>query len=98
KSTITVAALGIILSCTPSTGATSYTYTDLTPNGFTVSYGEAASSGLQVGYGWGPPTSNIPGHALLWSGSASSVVDLNPPGFVVSAASDISGNQQVGDG
>lgn len=37
-------------------------------------------------------------HALLWSGSASSVVDLHPIGFENSSATGISGGQQVGSG
>ncbi|HTV46819.1 MAG TPA: sigma-70 family RNA polymerase sigma factor [Phycisphaerae bacterium] len=37
-------------------------------------------------------------HALLWSGSAVSVVDLNPKGFISSEARGISGLQQVGYG
>src|SRR5207253_2479363 len=37
-------------------------------------------------------------HALLWSGSASNVVDLHPSGFVNSEATGTSGSQQVGDG
>jgi len=64
----------------------------------------------QVGNGIGPATATtitIPQgtftqdetHALLWNGSASNYVDLNPSGFVVgSAATAISGNQEVGYG
>jgi hypothetical protein len=37
-------------------------------------------------------------HALLWHGSADSVVELHPAGFDVSFAFDVSGNEQVGDG
>lgn len=37
-------------------------------------------------------------HALLWSSTAASVVDLNPSGFTVSYAHGTSGNQQVGMG
>jgi hypothetical protein len=37
-------------------------------------------------------------HALLWRGTASSVVDLGPTGFNYSFARGIYGNQQVGDG
>ncbi len=37
-------------------------------------------------------------HALLWSGSAESYVDLNPDGFDWSIAGGVSGSQQVGWG
>jgi hypothetical protein len=37
-------------------------------------------------------------HAMLWSGSASSAVDLNPFGFTYSEIAGISGTQQVGQG
>ncbi len=56
----------------------------------------------QVGYGSSPafgPTPTPPQsiyHALLWSGTADSIVDLNPSGFVFSSASATDGNQQVG--
>jgi hypothetical protein len=37
-----------------------------------------------------------PDHALLWSGTAGSVVDLNPSGYGVSIAWGVSGSSQVG--
>jgi hypothetical protein len=37
-------------------------------------------------------------HALLWSGSAGGVIDLNPAGFITSDAFGTNGNQQVGSG
>jgi hypothetical protein len=37
-------------------------------------------------------------HALLWSSTAASVVDLNPSGFISSYANGTSGGQQVGYG
>ena len=37
-------------------------------------------------------------HALLWNGSAATVVDLNPTGFIDSYAREIAGNVQVGFG
>jgi hypothetical protein len=51
------------------------------------------SGNQQVGWGQSGRSNN---HALLWSGSASSYVDLNPSGFTESEAFGISGNQQVG--
>ncbi len=37
-------------------------------------------------------------HALLWSGTAASAVDLNPSGIDLVYAYGISGGQQVGSG
>jgi len=37
-------------------------------------------------------------HAALWSGSAASLIDLNPVGFAVSEARAVRGGFQVGDG
>jgi hypothetical protein len=37
-------------------------------------------------------------HAILWSGSAASAVDLNPAGFIYSYATGIGGGKQVGYG
>jgi hypothetical protein len=37
-------------------------------------------------------------HALLWTGSAGSVVDLTPAGFFEALAYGVGGGQQVGDG
>jgi hypothetical protein len=53
----------------------------------------------QVGYGYQDPLGSD-NQALLWSGTASSVVNLNPAsaGFSVSVAAGISGTQQVGYG
>jgi hypothetical protein len=41
---------------------------------------------------------NGSGHALLWTGTAASVVDLNPSGFDSSQAYGVGGGQQVGEG
>jgi hypothetical protein len=50
---------------------------------------------VQVGAG----TSSVLGeHALLWSGTAASVVDLHPVGFAASRAGGVWGNRQVGYG
>src|SRR5438309_755002 len=70
--------------------AATYSYTDLNPSGFTYSAGYGTSGSQQVGWG--------DGHALLWSGTASSVVDLHPSGFTYSAGYGTSGGQQVGAG
>jgi len=60
-------------------------------------FGHPSSGGQQVGYGYGAAT-GYNTHALLWSGSAASVVALHPAGFTESYARGISGGQQVGGG
>ena len=77
---------------------------DLHPSGFALSYGARNSGSQQIGYGnlddsLNPATGG-PSHALLWSGTAASVVDLHPGGFTFtdSRALGISGGQQVGTG
>jgi hypothetical protein len=52
----------------------------------------------QVGRGTALTQSINEDHALLWSGTAVSVVDLTPKGFDEAIADGISGNQQVGVG
>jgi len=79
---------------------------DLHPRGFRSTEADGTSGGQQVGYGDGPATGAYPGtgpitfhdHALLWRGSAASVVDLNPPGFISSSAQAANGEEQVGSG
>lgn len=78
------------------TQAPLFTAIDLTPSGFD-SHALGTSGGEQVGYGSGPAT-GVQIHALLWRGSAASVVDLNPNGFDKSEAWGICGGQQVGYG
>lgn len=50
-----------------------------------------------MGVGVGPDTGNQR-HALLWSGSAASAIDLNPSGFLTSEGLGISAGRQVGTG
>jgi hypothetical protein len=58
-----------------------------------VAYGTNGSQ--QVGYG--PVVESESNyHAILWSGTAASAVDLNPSGYDRSIAFGISGSQQVG--
>jgi hypothetical protein len=69
---------------------------DLQPaTGFENSEALGTDGAQQVGYGYS--TGNL-NHALLWSGTAASVVDLNPSGFAYSYAIAICGMQQVGLG
>jgi hypothetical protein len=70
---------------------------DLNPSGFTVSEAVGVSGGQQVGEGYGPATGDQT-HALLWTGSAASVVDLHtflPPGFTASQALGIDADGNI---
>ena len=91
------AAAGDLLAVALASQAATYSFTDLNPSGFAVSYGYGISGSQQVGFGFAPATGPYP-HALLWSGTASSAVDLPPSGFEISYASGNSGSQQVGYG
>jgi hypothetical protein len=82
---------------------------DLSPtnlSGFISSQGKAVSGNQEVGYGSGPATgTNSSGgyysHALLWTGTADSTVDLNPTnlsGFISTSANGTNGVTQVGFG
>ena len=58
--------------------------------------GHAEVAGIPMGF---PPVSNDTTHAVLWTGSAASMVDLHPttlPGAVNSWATATNGEQQVG--
>ena len=72
--------------------------TGLSGVGQSVAYGLSATQ--QVGQGYSNLGSPNPiGHALLWNGSAASVVDLNPtnlPGVASSLAYGTDGTNQVG--
>ena len=79
---------------------------DLNPAGYTESFGNGISGSAalgyaQVGYGYGSSTSDN-NHAILWTGTAASKVDLNPSGFTETYANDVYGNAiastQVGSG
>jgi PEP-CTERM motif len=66
---------------------------DLNPtnlSGISNSVAISTSDTQQVGLGTG--------HALLWTGTAASAVDLNPNGFTASEAFGTNGTQQVGCG
>jgi hypothetical protein len=78
---------------------------DLTPPNFTDSvangvYTSSPNTSLQIGSGSGfdPLATNGETHALLWSGSATNVVDLHPAGYSFSEGIAISAAGQVGDG
>lgn len=75
---------------------------DLHPEGYQWSGASAASGALQGGYGGNPipndPFGRFLDHALLWHGTAESVVNLHPAGFVESRLAGMAGQQQVGYG
>lgn len=65
---------------------------------FTDSLALAVSGGQQVGWASRTTAAGETIHALLWSGTAASAVDLTPAGFTYAYATGISGGQQVGYG
>ena len=75
---------------------------DLNPSqlGVVISSADAINGNQQVGYGRAPSDIGAlgPFHALLWTGSSSSAVDLTPSGFVESQAWGTDGIHQVGSG
>ncbi len=96
----------IAIFAAPAPAATPViTHTDLyslgTPAGF--GYVDAsggnhrAAGGQVVGYGFGSATA-YDDHALLWTPSTPSGIDLNPAGYTYSHAVGTSGSQQVGQG
>jgi hypothetical protein len=62
-----------------------------------VTFALGISGSQQVGYGYGPRTFGLD-CALLWSGTADSLVMLSPAGYYKSRALGTSGSQQVGYG
>jgi hypothetical protein len=79
---------------------------DLNPQGYDESFAYAISGNSQtgysqVGYGYGPTTDSH-SHALLWSSTAESSIDLNPADFAESYANAVvrtaSGTIEVGSG
>jgi uncharacterized membrane protein len=72
------------------------TVVELTPSDWSAQPNDVAGE-YQVGHGAGP-TTGFATHALLWHGTAASLVDLNPTGFSNSYAYGVYGNNQVGAG
>jgi hypothetical protein len=85
-----------LMIATPARALT-FTSTLLHPAGFTDSRALGISGTKQIGWGSGSTTSGR-SHALLWSGTAASVVDLHPSGFFSSTGTGVSGASQVGYG
>jgi uncharacterized membrane protein len=75
---------------------------DLHPTGFLHSIARAVHGSIQVGEGFiqvgEAPNGHLDQHALLWQGSAESVVDLHPAGYMNSRAYGASSAGQVGQG
>src|SRR5438045_3144139 len=87
-------SLGIIVATAAACAAVPYTVTSLGIGIFSETLGYGISATQQVGYGNGPSQT----HALLWSGTPASVVDLHPAAYLDSQAYGVSGGQQVGRG
>lgn len=75
--------------------AVTYSATLLQPASFTTTSGLAGANGSQVGSGSGTPTGGQD-HALIWTGTAESYVDLHPDGFDTSRSYGASSTNQVG--
>jgi hypothetical protein len=82
---LALASFAILALAAPAF-AVKYSVTMLQPTGYTYSAGTAAITGNQVGYG---SASGNPNHALLWSGTAASAIDLTPAGYSESLANAI---------
>jgi hypothetical protein len=67
---------------------------NLHPQGFESSHAFGVDGSSQVGFG----ETGTGIHALLWRGTAGSVVDLHPAGFALSTANSVAGGVQVGSG
>ena len=98
--------LGVVLAAVALGGASPeaaahYIAIDLHPSsGFIDSRAVGVSGGQQVGEGFGlvSEVGFNSSQALLWAGSAASVVNLHPRGFTFSIPGGVSGGQQVGRG
>src|SRR3954447_23492481 len=64
--------------------------------GYLSSFATGASDANQVGDGFDAASNRD--HALLWTGSAASAVNLNPPSWAASIGTATSGANQVGRG
>jgi hypothetical protein len=76
-------------------GGSPETFVDLHPSlGWFLTVAAGTNGPWQVG--WGQPTGAPGPRALLWQGTAASVVDLTPPGVDSAQATGIAGDQVVG--
>jgi hypothetical protein len=91
--------LGSASGSTGNNGARAqYVAIDLHSSGYTYTQGHGTANGQQVGWSYGDIESPGVHHALLWRGSAPSIVDLHPNGFTYSWAYATNGTIQVGSG
>ena len=102
RTALSVLLTACALAAARPAGATSFTAIDLHPSGFDISEAFGVAGGQQAGRGIGPPIPPPLGqrlsHALLWSGSAASVVDLHtflPAGFASSSAVGIDADGNI---
>lgn len=82
----------------PGEALTRFIAIDLHPTAYAFSIGWGIGDGEQAGQSEISNTRPGPVHALLWRGTALSVVDLHPSGFTQSAARATSGGVQTGWG
>lgn len=87
----TILLLSVALGAAQATAVT-YTASLLHPGGYSESYGFGASRATQSGIGYIGSTP----HALMWSGTAASAIDLNPVGYSQSVAYGNFGTTVVG--
>jgi hypothetical protein len=81
----------------PGIAADAYGAKLLHPDGFEYSNIVSLSKNYQAGYGR-PSTAGLPEHAIVWSGSAASAVDLSPSSMFESHAEATTDTYQFGYG
>lgn len=92
---LNICVFACLLLAVAAEAASEYEVVILHPPGFTATEAYGISDGQQVGHGWGSNTGGQT-HALLWSGTTTSYVDLNPSWSHTSFAYDVSDGRQVG--
>jgi hypothetical protein len=81
-----------------SNASAQYVAIDLHSSGYSYTQATGIAGGQQVGRSYSSIENPGVHHALLWQGSASSIVDLHPHGFTYSFALATNGTIQVGSG
>jgi subtilisin-like proprotein convertase family protein len=87
---------GFLLLCAATARAGTYKVVVLGPTGYSDSYGTSLAGTQQGGFGYLVASNKY--HALLWSGSSSNFVDLNPSLVTQSFITGITTNRQAGYG
>ncbi len=97
---VCVVAVMTAVSVAAVAAGVTYQFVDLGmgPPGYNVAEARGVGDRLQVGFAQSEVNPALADHALLWSGSAASLIDLNPAGFTGSYAYAVSQGQQVGSG